>query len=323
MRENQLSICQKEKANALKGIAAVGVMLGHITPLEQLFSISGCLFVGLFLFYSGYGLMVSVEREPNYLHGFFHKKLVQIYLPFVIAETVHTILTAVFAGNAVSLKSPESIGRFLGIPLSNAILWYVWEILALYVVFACCHRLVKQKRIRVLIYGLSYILFCFLCVWKDVGNWWYLSTFAFLVGLFVKDQEKLVQKWLSKQWFQSVSILVFIGILIAYEIVMLKELTIAGISTGMIATACSMVAVPLFVIVTAVVFERFSLKQGVFSFLASVSYDIYLWHIVAWMCVCRLIPQNAVIQVVVTIIATLFISVPSKKLRVILNREWG
>lgn len=65
----------------LQGFAALGVILHHVTQevtqygryykgVINVFVDAGVLFTGLFFFFSGYGLIVSLKNKENYLNGF-------------------------------------------------------------------------------------------------------------------------------------------------------------------------------------------------------------------------------------------------------------
>lgn len=88
------------------------------------------MFVGVFFFYSGYGLKKSIKNNPHYLDGFLKRKIASIYFPFLIAETCHALLTAYYNNDYSNLFL-----RCVGFQLSNSILWYVVEILAMYILF--------------------------------------------------------------------------------------------------------------------------------------------------------------------------------------------
>ena len=100
-------VFEKEVSNKIKGIAALCVMLSHyfnrneIVPPLCMIS-DGALWVGIFFLFSGFGLERSYQRKDNYLEGFFRKKIVKIYLPFLLAETVYT-LAALYKGEKLSL----------------------------------------------------------------------------------------------------------------------------------------------------------------------------------------------------------------------------
>ena len=184
----------KEKAVVIKGIAATFVMLGHILNEAdwyiQIFFL-GALWVGVFFFYSGYGLQYSFEKKDNYLSGFVKNKVVSVFIPFIFAEMLYYLIVCGVENKHFSIG--EIILCSLGIKLSNPVLWYVVEILFIYLLFYIVKRLeiVFNKDLSC-IWIMVYVIFVCVAVAVDAGISWYVSTSAFVIGMYItKIQEKL------------------------------------------------------------------------------------------------------------------------------------
>ena len=85
--DGPINLCKKETSDCWKGLASIFIMLGHIcpnnTPVFIRFFLSGNLWVGLFFFYSGYGLQYSLEYNRNYINKkilFLGKRLLIRYI---------------------------------------------------------------------------------------------------------------------------------------------------------------------------------------------------------------------------------------------------
>ena len=158
-------VFEKEVSNKIKGIAALCVMLSHyfnrneIVPPLCMIS-DGALWVGIFFLFSGFGLERSYQRKDNYLEGFFRKKIVKIYLPFLLAETVYT-LAALYKGEKLSLI--EVILGCSGILLKNTVLWYVWHILGCYIIFAVVKKGCRKN--GSVVFGRCFISDIWVCVY--------------------------------------------------------------------------------------------------------------------------------------------------------------
>ena len=80
-----------EIMKSLRGLAAIGVIFHHISQ-EDIFQKNqvlspfvnaGAIFVSIFFFCSGYGLLKSFDSKENYLKGFIKNRLVKtLVLPF-------------------------------------------------------------------------------------------------------------------------------------------------------------------------------------------------------------------------------------------------
>ena len=77
-KDLQKDIASLDVMKSLRGFAAIGVILHHISQ-EMIFQNgkvltpfvnAGAFFVAIFFFCSGYGLIKSLDSKENYLHGF-------------------------------------------------------------------------------------------------------------------------------------------------------------------------------------------------------------------------------------------------------------
>lgn len=149
MKLSEQGIFNKNVANKLKGIAAIGVVCSHVLSSKSYFILKyftkGYLWVGVFFFLSGYGLAYSSKTKDNYMTNFIFKKFVQIYLPFVIGQAIYLVIVNYI--NKVPFKMLDLI-CVAGIGVVNPVLWYILEILVIYTIFFIIkNTLCSSKRI--------------------------------------------------------------------------------------------------------------------------------------------------------------------------------
>ncbi len=94
-------ILTPETTKALKGISALCIMLGHIgnitkVPFLWIFWKSALLFVGLFLMFSGYGLMYNFINRENYLNHFFRNRILTIVIPLYLVYLLQGFVNIIF-----------------------------------------------------------------------------------------------------------------------------------------------------------------------------------------------------------------------------------
>ena len=81
-------LTDKNISNKLKGIACIGIVLSHILPVSYFpifrYIAIGYMWVGIFFFYSGYGLFYSYYNKPNYEKSFLINKFTNIYISLII-----------------------------------------------------------------------------------------------------------------------------------------------------------------------------------------------------------------------------------------------
>ena len=171
---------------------------GNIVNGLNVFSDTGFLFVGVFFFWSGYGLFKSFKSKQKYLSGFISKRVVPVLVPYVIVCFLFT-LERIFVFKE---KMPLwfKITNFTGITIGYYFGWYIQAIVVFYLVF---YFAFKYSR-----YDFDAILYVFagVLLWVVAGliidhndyfmrgQWWYNSTMLFPFGvLFAKNESKIIE----------------------------------------------------------------------------------------------------------------------------------
>ena len=206
--------CQEEpfsldSSKAIQGFAAVCIILHHLSqdllkdagPFEFL---SGCgvLFVGIFFFFSGYGLYTSLKTKKDYLKGFLKKRFITILIPFYMCIAVFTIASCICG---TKYKPLELLGVLSGWSLINTHMWYIVEIAILYLAFFIFYKLIKNRTAATILMSVFVLLMMggslYLCHGKDMscaywfmGEWWYNSSLLFIVGILVSKHQDVLRK---------------------------------------------------------------------------------------------------------------------------------
>ena len=86
-----------EATKCLRGLAAIGVILHHISQESafqkvrelSIFVNAGFYFVAIFFFCSGFGLIKSLKSKPNYFDGFLKNRVLKtIVVPFYVCVLI-------------------------------------------------------------------------------------------------------------------------------------------------------------------------------------------------------------------------------------------
>lgn len=221
-----------EVTKGLRGIAAVGVILHHISQQNAfqqangygkpgelfMFVNAGYLFVAIFFFCSGFGLIKSLYAKPDYLKGFLKKRVVKtLVIPFY----VNVILYAIFHLIIKTDFAPQRwICNFLGLTLMNEYAWFPIVLTLLYVAFYFIFRFVKNQKLAftLMFFVIIFqgIFFCFnghFAWWAGEPNWW-LTPAAENAAWWMED--KVI--WFFGEWWVNSSIAFFVGMIFAkYE----------------------------------------------------------------------------------------------------------
>ena len=195
----------KDQTNGLRGIAIIMVMCAHYYPylgisygqgLVSLSLTTGFLGVAIFLFLSGYGAMISKIIKPDYLKRYLPKRLLRLYVPFLIVFVIDILIILLSTGKL-------DFSWLLMMPLlslPNILNWYLKVQLGLYILFYIIASLCKKNKT---IIGLSF-LFClvFMVVGYiiKISPFWYESTFAFPFGMLFANYRLAIYNFLNKHF---------------------------------------------------------------------------------------------------------------------------
>ena len=128
-----------EKANALKGIMAILIVITHIgnefsrNGLNiSSFTNFGAVCVSTFFFISGYGLIKSYKKNgEDYLKSFFSRRFIKLLPPIVIATSLWLFVKCMFYGYEIGNVFTDFSDGIT--PLPNS--WFIYIIMLLYPAF--------------------------------------------------------------------------------------------------------------------------------------------------------------------------------------------
>ena len=283
----------------IRGIAAICIMLGHYLSSFPWYVgawFHGFLWVGIFFFYSGYGLRISVEYKENYLEKFWNHKIKNVFLPYMLAAGAATL----FYSDKYKLPWYKIvIGPLIGYRY-NTTLWYVVELFFLYIIFYIVYKY-RPKALEIIM-GICYFVFVIMGVFFDIGTWWYISTSAFLMGIMYKNYIDIFYTLLRK-------IKLYINLIFAllYSVIVLNQAGILKLpwKETYIITLIQMIMIPLFVLVIWNMDIRFEgVWQNILNSLGKISYEIYLWHMLILLVNQSICFGGRIIECVLSIIET-------------------
>lgn len=302
LREWQEEPLSLDKSKAIQGFAAVAIIVHHLAQeLAQeagaigFFTELGVLFVGIFFFFSGYGLYTSLKTKENYLKGFLKKRLVTILVPFYMCILVFTAAACICGTRFTPL---QLLGVLSGWSLINQHMWYIVEIAILYFAFYIIYRLIKNRTAATVVMGIFVIAMMagslMLAHGKDMsasgwfqGEWWYNSSFLFVIGIIVSKHSEGLRRIARKAYvillLGLAALLVLLGPQTVY---MLRRYSywseIPGETRAILdKLRCLSVQLPwiiCFVLFLLLIMMRVRFGNPVLKFLGSISLELYLIH---------------------------------------------
>lgn len=275
----------------------------------------GIIVVGLFFFFSGYGLVKQcILKGESHCNGFILKRAKKLLPSFFII----TIL-CVIAVNLLNIKILELGGKIGCILVPNS--WYVYVLFFYSIVLAVCGRFLnKPIQIVSMLFGATFALILFTST-ENLGDWWWKSAFAFNVGTLFPLLEKKRRDEISIAREKDIMFFIF-TILVASAIPNVFGLSYYMVRNILMIVLTTVLPIYLYIIFRKVVF----CGNKILNFLGSISYEIYLFHGIVLILIKDFFPNmNSLLCVIIIYLATIVFSVPisnfSKRLNKIENIE--
>ena len=130
----------------LQGIAALGIALHHMAqktcapwhPQRYMvhgldpFIPMGYMLVAVFMFCSGLGLYKSFRTKPDYLKGFFRRRILPVIIAFYLSEIIYTVIRLAMGEK---MDAVTVLWYLSGLHMANFNAWYVIVIPFFYLAF--------------------------------------------------------------------------------------------------------------------------------------------------------------------------------------------
>lgn len=266
---------------------------GTDVGIMVVFENAGVCFVGGFFFFSGYGLLRSLYVKKDYLEHFFRKRILKIIIPFYAVNTFFTIVTK----HMGMLDSYEVAPCMTGIIMPNDHMWYLVEIVVLYLLFYKNFKNPKSEKeafVRMLIDLLIVITISLLLghgpFWFQ-GEWWYNSTILFFIGMLIARFEKLVISFAKKN-FTALAISLSVIFVVLYKITVhilntrgywteYSDRPISLMQSNLDKLEALSVQVPMiisFVLLVLLLGLKIKVSNKALHFLGIISLDLYITH---------------------------------------------
>lgn len=214
-KKKQLDFFSTSLTQELKGLAILAILFAHIgyyLVSDQRFlfplTIAAGVGVNMFLFLSGYGLIISSLQKELSLKQFYLRRLPKLYLPLWLSCLLFLALDFLVYGKVYSLSviSQASAGFFSRADVAldlNSPLWYFTFIVFYYLLFP----LVLSRRWPWLSAGLLYLAGYLLMKWdpqflREVMRLYQVHILAFPLGVLLGS----LPFWLDlKNWREKLA----------------------------------------------------------------------------------------------------------------------
>ena len=262
----------QEKTMQLKGLAIIFVLLGH---LGYIF-FAGAWGVNLFLILSGYGVYLSYSKKG--LKEFFPKKIIKIYLPYLIYAII--IVCYYLYTNHFVFSRKIVLATLLGLDIDSNLdksMWYISFIFLEYILFFIIAILVKK--VNKIISKEKFIFFAMIISSVLLMNFfnfnllWHVNSgvtfyvFAFPIGVILA----IIKDWKVNEDFRE---MLFV---LASIICLIITICLYNNCNSFYQYFIYSLAVPGLIILISQTLKTFK-SNKILEFFGKYSFYIYLWE---------------------------------------------
>ena len=277
----------------IQGLCSVAVMLHHLSQRIAFssqdpgalgaFVNAGVFFVGLFFFFSGYGLFKSLQSKPDYLRSFFTRRIPAVLIPLALTNIIYMVFEMLRAEH-------YDLSRFLlGLvswSMPNPHAWYIIELLMLYAAFWLAFRFIKNRKAALAALSAFVVVFVCVCVFRGHGSgwfrgeWWYNTTLLFPLGMYAAMYGKRLEEIAKKRWVVlCVGSFAVCAALFAANLWMLDNVSYyAGYAESFACLGVQLPCVAAFVAFIALLLLKVRFDNAALRLLGSMTLEIYLIH---------------------------------------------
>lgn len=264
-----------DQTNWLRSIAILMIMFSHYYRLIGLDYSDGILslcfsfgFIGVAVFFilSGYSLMISKLNKPNYLKGFLKKRIIRLYIPFLIVYLLDVIIILIMGKELI--WSDFIFMPFLSLP--GTVNWYLKVQLGLYIIFYIVAKLVKKDTKIIIVTSCICFLYMIIGLFSGIDVHWYEGVFAFPLGMFVAKYKEAIFNFIYNKFilYFCFSTFVFVMCFVPFFVwggSVFEILYIYGCVQFIACICCKVSGSP---------------KNKAFTYLGVISLELYLVHTV-------------------------------------------
>ena len=273
-KENTYSYISKDTALCMKGLAALTVILHHLSQrtssgstLFVIYIFSGVYAVSCFLFYTGYGFMKNCVEKPSYESGFLRRRTVKLMAPYILLTFIYRFL---WKWEGTEYSAADIVRRILAGDPIDLFSWYVWFILIFCVFFALAMKVTeKDERKMIIAACLFWLVWYGFCRLMNYGIWWYDTAHIAVMGMLWHRHEEKILLYLKRYRLPAViagSLLIVIVSPLSLFSPFVWQLPLYILSTV------------IFVFVMNAILLKHSPCNKILKFLGTVSYELYLVH---------------------------------------------
>ena len=169
--------------------------------------------VSMFLLYSGYGIMLSIDKKgSDYLKSIPKNRVLKVLIHYDIAVLLFYIVQLILKNEISLIKLLQALVAWNSVGNSN---WYIFDILVLYLLTYISFSVFKDKKKIGLIINMVLCAVLLMVLYNLKEAWWYDTIMCYPIGMILYYLKPYIDNILNKNkltyWmFLAVSIIILL-----------------------------------------------------------------------------------------------------------------
>lgn len=262
----------KEDTQLLKGLAILMVMTEHLGQVLHISALNplGPIGVCLFLFVSGYGLSCSYEKNGR--SRYFSKRVLKVYIPYLVSIALFCVWS-ICIGNNLTVRTAFDYAILLRLPQGS--FWYLQLLFYWYIVFFFLTFLFDNEKALVILLCVTTMAITIYSGFNRLYVWQFAS---FPAGIIVCKHKALMEK-IPKNIRGGGLLLIFSLIMVIFKKTAYVETHELGIADTLLQIGVTW-CLSLFMFCSIEYLKKMKTVKKVVLGIGSVSYELYLAHVI-------------------------------------------
>lgn len=269
-----------------KGLCAMIVVLVHIpeqysNPLQDAVGSFAFIAVTFFFFVSAYGMQYSLEHRPDYLSGFWRKRLIGLLVPMFLVNIISSIYCNINPSDfADRWPSLVRLNSYVSVLLQYCLLFYIVEV--------CARKFGFSQKVADRILSATVVASSLFIYFSSDGGHiigWPYERLGLVYGLIAYRHRQTLISWMERQSVKKLAVSCVIGAIAGAAYLKFKQEYFFGEYLLKVFLGFSVLCV-IFLLSS---WRRFGNAPG--KALADISYEIYLSHTVSMFFIAYFFPR--------------------------------
>ncbi|MGM9644819.1 MAG: acyltransferase family protein [Eubacteriales bacterium] len=253
---------------------ALAIMLCHIrnktlllndTAFGALMTALAYLIVGLFFFFTGYGLRESVVNKPGYKNKFMRNRIIPYYVDCIIFIFIYTVYRCI-TGAEVTIVGIIKSSTFFDSYVING--WYLQVALLVYLAFWIAWKF--DKKYECLILCLFLVAYIVICIVIDAPITRTQSILGLPLGFLWSWKKRPIEAALKKHGW--------LFLLSSFILTILTIILGGWYTTGLMQLAIKSISTIFFIVFCLCAFRYIPIQCKITEFLGKISLEVYVIH---------------------------------------------